>query len=508
MSTRRVTNGTIVVATACLLAASCGSSKSSSGATTTVGGATTTAAGGATTTAAGGATTTAAGGATTTAAGGGFLAIPTGSGKYGVDPTNDKVYTGAGGFSVDTSKCPSDWDINQGISDKNIDLFISLPKSGPLAGFGLIADGMNSYFKYVNANGGIGGRNITLTSADDTYDPAKTKTNVDEALQANKYANMVAIIGTPQNLGVWDDLNQECMPQLLTASGAPQWGDVENHPWTTGAQLDYFTEAGLWAQWLKTKFPNGVKVAAITFNSDFGKSYSKGFKSAIKGTNITLVDEEFHDPTAPNIDNQYTTVAASGADVLLLQTTGTFCTQGMADVEKGTWKPTVIMSLTCGSLGQFFKPLIDQGLTGKDTYLIQYIKDVNDPAYADDPIVKLFKETAAAQGLDPKQSTYFTGWIYAWYMTEILKEADSYKGGLNRANIMIAARSITETSPMSIDGVTSKMDGLKDAYLAEGGQMDQYKVTDPKALGSFVKVGDLIDLEGKLGTYATVAAAG
>jgi branched-chain amino acid transport system substrate-binding protein len=299
------------------------------------------------------------------------------------------------------------------------------------------------------------------------------------------------------------------MPELLNGTGAAQWGDVENHPWTTGMQIDYFTEASLWAEWLKKEYPNGAKVAAITFNNDFGKSYSKGFKSAIKGSKITLVDEEFHDPTAPNIDNQYTTVAATGADVLLLQTTGTYCTQGMADVEKGaSWKPKVIMSATCASLTQFFKPLIDQGLTGKDTYIVQYLKDVNDPAMAADPIVKLFKDTLTAQGLDPKQSTYATGWIFAWFMTEILKEADSYKGGLNRGNIMIAARSITQTNPFLIEGLTSKMDGMKDAYLMEGGQIVKYTVTDPKTLGSFVKAGDLINLEGKLGTYATVVAAG
>jgi hypothetical protein len=52
------------------------------------------------------------------------------------------------------------------------------------------------------------------------------------------------------------------------------------------------------------------------------------------------------------------------------------------------------------------------------------------------------------------------------------------------------------------------MDGTKDAYLTEGAQMVQYKVTDPKKLGAFVPAGDLINVEGKLGTYATVKAAG
>ena len=498
---------TTLVVSVGLVAAACGgdNSKSGSGATTaapTTAGATTTAA--ATTTA--GATTTAATGTLSAAEG---PVIPdAGTGKYGVDPNNPNLYVGPSGFNIDVTKCPSDWNINQGITDKEIDIFASYPKSGPLAGFALLYDGAQAYYDYVAQNGGIDGRRIVITGKDDQYQPAATKTNSDEALAANQYAAFVAMLGTPNNLGIWDDTNRECMPQLLNATGAAQWGDVENHPWTTGAQLDYFTAATIWAEWLKQKFPNGAKVASITFNSDFGKSYLAGFKHAIKGTNIQLVGDFPHDPTAPNLDNQFTSAAATGADVLILQTTGVYCTQGMADVEKGTWHPTVIMSETCGSLNQFFQPLIDQGLTGKDTYLILTGIDPNDPANANVPFVKTYNEVMKTKGLDATKTTYFTGFAFAWYVTEIMKEAASYKGGLNRANILLAARAIQQTNPTVIKGLTTKMDGLKDAYLTEGGQMVQYKVTDPKKLGTFVPAGPLINLEGQLGTYATVKAAG
>jgi branched-chain amino acid transport system substrate-binding protein len=499
---------TALVVSAGLLAAACGSDNSggSSGATTaapaTTAGATTTVA----------ATTTA--GATTTAAGGSLGAasdnvIPdAGSGEYGVDPNNKDLYVGPGGFNIDVTKCPADWNINQGITDTEIDLFSSYPKAGPLAGFAILYDGAQAYYDYVAQNGGIDGRKIVLTGKDDGYQPAATKTNSDEALAANKYAAFDAVLGTPNNLGIWDDTNRECMPQLLNATGAAQWGDVENHPWTTGAQLDYFTAASIWAEWLKQKYPNGVKVASITFNSDFGKSYLNGFRHAIKGTNIELVGDFPHDPTAPNLDNQYTSAAATNADVLLLQTTGTYCTQALADVEKGSWHPTVIMSETCASLNQFFQPLIDQGLTGKDTYTLLTGIDVNDPANANVPIVKTYNEVMKAKGLDATKTTYFTGFAFAWYIVEIMKEAASYRGGLNRANIMLAARAIRQTNPTLLKGLTSKMNGLKDAYLTEGAQMVQYKVTDPKKLGSFEPAGDLINLEGQLGTYATVKAAG
>jgi hypothetical protein len=49
--------------------------------------------------------------------------------------------------------------------------------------------------------------------------------------------------------------------------------------------------------------------------------------------------------------------------------------------------------------------------------------------------------------------------------------------------------------------------GTKDAYLTEGGKMVRYTITDPKVLGAFVQAGDLINLEGQLGTYKTVQEA-
>ena len=158
-----------------------------------------------------------------------------GTGKYGQDPNNKNLYVGPSGFNIDVSKCPSDWDINQGITSTEIQAFASYPKSGPLAGFALLYDGMQAYYDYVAQNGGIDGRKIVISGKDDQYAPAATKTNSDEALAEKKYAIFDAVLGTPNNLGIWDDTNRECMPQLLNATGAPQWGDVENHPWTTGA---------------------------------------------------------------------------------------------------------------------------------------------------------------------------------------------------------------------------------------------------------------------------------
>ncbi len=80
-------------------------------------------------------------------------------------------------------------------------------------------------------------------------------------------------------------------------------------------QIDYFSEAGLWYQWLKEKHPEVKTVSAVAFNNDFGKSYVAGFDKAIEGTDLKVIDQQFHEPTEPNLTNQFTTLAASKADV-------------------------------------------------------------------------------------------------------------------------------------------------------------------------------------------------
>ena len=413
----------------------------------------------------------------------------------------DGTYLGKGDFRVDLANCPKDYDVHQGITDTEIKIFLSLPKSGPFAGFGLIADGMNSYFSSINDQGGIDGRKLVMDSKDDLYQADKTKANVSEAIASGDYALLTTTLGTPNNLAIWDDTNKECMPQLLNASGAAEWGDVDGHPWTTGMQVDYTTEAILWSEFVKKEFPDGAKVGMLTYNSDFGLSYSKGFRYATKDSNVEVVKEELHEASAPNLTNQFTNLMAAEPDVVLIQTSGAFCTQAMAELEKRSYKGKVVMSATCASLSQFFQPLIAQGLTGAGTYILQYVKDVNDTEFADDEFVKLFHETLKAQGLDDTQSTYATGWLFAWYQVEILKLAATYEGGLDRANIMLAARGIDAAMPLVLPGVTNKMDGMNDAYLNEASRVAQYKVTDPKKLGSFVAQGEVINKEGSLGTY-------
>src|SRR5829696_2310281 len=108
-----------------------------------------------------------------------------------------------------------------GITDKEIKLGGSYPFSGPASAYRAIADGAKAQFEYVNSQGGVDGRKISFRTLDDAYE----------------------------------------LPQAVVATGASNWGsDVASHPYTTGWQPNYVTEAKIYADYLK-KNKKDAKVA-------------------------------------------------------------------------------------------------------------------------------------------------------------------------------------------------------------------------------------------------------
>lgn len=418
--------------------------------------------------------------------------------NWGLD--EDCTYTGAGDFSIDLSKCPVGWDLNSGVTTK-INLFTSVPHSGALAAYGAIGDGMKSYFRYVNENGGIYGRKIDMKIFDDQYQPDLTRKNVDKAIESNEYAASFGLLGTANNLAVRSHMNKQCMGQYLTGASDNVLFDPGKHPWTSGFGLDYYNESAIWVEALKRQYPEGAKVALVSIDNALGKAYVQGFKRATKSTKFEVVTEQTNSPTAPNLDDQVTTAAGSKADVAILIEAGTFCTQGIGAIEKSSWDPTLIVSNSCAQIETTFAPLQKQGLTGNGTETVRYYYAPDDADVGDPRFAALVSKKLKEHGLDSHNAQYANGWFWAWYITAILKDASVMKGGLNRATINIASHQYNTRYPLMTEGVKGMVSGVTDAYPFESGQVYKYAGATGKKAGTFAPVGKPIKNEGELGNY-------
>ena len=177
---------------------------------------------------------------------------------------------------VNGTNCPSS--PTTGVSGNTIKLGTSLPLSGIYSAFDAILKGETAYFDYVNKEQGgveVAGKKyqIQLTSKDDAYDPAKTVANVRSLIEDTKVFSLFNVVGTKNNINVRDYTAQQCVPDLLVASGAPQWGNHQ-YPWLLGTFLvPYPLEMKAFVDYLKQTKPNAT-IALLRANDDFGQAYA------------------------------------------------------------------------------------------------------------------------------------------------------------------------------------------------------------------------------------------
>jgi len=422
------------------------------------------------------------------------------SGEYGLG--EDGIARGPGGYEIDTNVCPADWSNTDGLTDTEVRWGYTTAQSGNLAAYGDIALGMESYYSYLNEQGGIGGRNIELIVKDDGYVASQTIEAVDELLQ-NENVFAITTLGSPNTFAVRDTLATACMPQMFSQTGHPAWGDPMNYPWTTGYQMDYYTEAALWVQWIEENLADQapVKVGALVMDNDFGLSYESGFEQFSEGSDVIA---EFvvqkHDPAAPTVTNEVTTLAGEDLDVFISMTAGNPCLLAIQDAGRSGLLDTVTAAFTpsvCKGIEAYMAP----AETAADGWLIVGggLKTSTDPQFADEAFMQWMAERLEGDGLDPAVDLIATGFDnFAWVTGQTLLIANELPDGLTRTNLLLAARSLELSAPALLEGITFAVNGAEDPFFVEGSEFSRFNATDQ----SWIQEGDVIDLNGVQGNCA------
>jgi branched-chain amino acid transport system substrate-binding protein len=367
-----------------------------------------------------------------------------------------------------------------GITKTEIKLGGSYPFSGPASAYKSIAEGANAYFDLVNSKGGVDGRKIKFVTLDDAYEPPRAVQNARRLVEEEKVFALFNTLGTPNNLAIWDYLNQQKVPQAFVATGASDWGaDPDKHPWTIGWQPDYVTEAQTYADYLKQQKPN-AKVAVLYQNDGFGKNLLGGFEKAIKGSGVKVVAKESYEVTDPTIASQIRKLAASGADTFLNVTTPKFSAQAIAAIAKSDWKPLHILNNVGASKTLVLTPA---GLdNSKGIISTAYFKDPEDPQWANDPAMREYKATL--KRFSPKSNPNDPFHVYGWGAAQSMVTALKNMKEPTREAFMEAARHLNSTPPILLPGIDVKTeDG--DGYPIEAMQIQRFN-------------GDRWDLQGKV----------
>ncbi|GGV01553.1 branched-chain amino acid ABC transporter substrate-binding protein [Actinomadura cremea] len=374
-----------------------------------------------------------------------------------------------GGGSTAEGQCEGQQ--TTGITDESIKLGGIYPLSGPASAYGDIPKGIKAYFDYVSAEkGGLDGRKVEFVVRDDGYQPPKAVEEARRLVEQEQVFALFQTLGTPSTTATWDYANQRKVPQVFVATGASKWGIDDKHPWTIGWQPNYVSEARVYAQYLKQEKPD-AKVAVLYQNDDFGDDLLGGFKKAIEGSGITIVQEESYEVSDPSVEPQMRDLAGSGADVFLNVTTPKFGSQALAaDAKIRDWNPLHIVNNVAASV-TVLKPVGFENVQG--VVSSTYYKDPNDPLWANDAEMKLYqaKMKQYAPGADPAVPYHAFGWAVASSFHKAMQAAECK----TREGLRDSMRNLANVEvPMLLPGVTMQT-GEGDGFPIESMQMMRFE---------------------------------
>ena len=339
----------------------------------------------------------------------------------------------------------------RGVTATEIRIGQTMPYSGPVSAFGALGKGEVGYFKMLNERGGINGRKINLISLDDGYAPPKTVEQTRRLVESDEVALIFSSIGTAHNTAIAKYLQGKNIPQLFLASGASKFGDIAQYPQATvGVQAPFRYEARLYVRHALAKNQD-AKFAVLSQNDDFGRDYLLGLKDVLGDKYETKVTGATYEVTDPTIDSQIVKLKASGADVFVIAATPKFAAQAIRKSFEIGWRPMTFLSNVAVWISTVMIPAGLEASTG--VLSTAYVKDPDDPAWANDAGVKGWREfmTKYVPEGDLHDTNYVNAYNSAMVLEAVLKACGD---DLSTENILKQAYSIHDLElPMLLPGI-------------------------------------------------------
>lgn len=346
----------------------------------------------------------------------------------------------------------------------------TMPYSGPASAYGTIGKLQTAYFNKINEAGGINGKKIEFLTVDDGYSPPKAVEQVRKLVEQDTVLAIFQPLGTPSNAAIHKYLNGKKVPQLFAATGASQWNDPENFPFTIGFNINYVDEGRTYGKYIAGKQPN-AKIGILYQNDDYGKDYLKGLKDGLGDKAKLIVAEATYEVSDPTVDSQIATLKGSGADTFLNVTTPKFASQAIRRAYDIGWKPTQYLNNVSASVGSVLTPAGLDKSVGLVT--IAYYKDPTDKQWDDDPGMKEWREFMTKEypegSLNDGVNVY--AYIAAQTLVQVLKQCGSE---VTSENVMKQAANLKDFAPpLLLPGIKINT-GPKDYVLFDQLQLARF----------------------------------
>jgi branched-chain amino acid transport system substrate-binding protein len=298
-------------------------------------------------------------------------------------------------------------------SDSEIKIAGSFPFSGPYAAFSNGSKAMAAYFKCLDDNGGVNGRDIVYSAADDAYDPARLTANARKAVEQDGAEIFISFGGT--NVTIQPYMNENRVPHIVLA-GNSEFSNVAEFPFTHAWWPDLSWEAQYTTSYVMDhpqEFPD-PEIGLIALNNTLADSHIAGTVAALGDQADTVFPEANRvkvEPTLTDWTSQLNQLQAAGVNVLYMDPGTPGQVSALKYIQQVGWPVKIVLYSGSASFTTMLEPAGDPAVTG--VYTAAWLKDPADPQWADDPALADYRDTLAKCGKDVDPNSYLTANGYA-----------------------------------------------------------------------------------------------
>lgn len=338
-----------------------------------------------------------------------------------------------------------------GVTDKEVVIGGTGALSGPASAYGALPRSTAGYFKMINEQGGVNGRQIKFLLRDDAYSPPRTVEQTRKLVEQDKVAFIASPQGSLTSITVRRYLNDNKVPQLFVAASLSAFNDPKNYPWTTGSfPSGYIEGREIAAHILKTNA--NAKIAVLTQNDDGGRDYKRGLVEGLGVEKAKALTEITFELSDPSVDSQVLTLSQSKADAFVIIGPPKVTSQAIRKAADTGWKPAagVFVISYSASVEHVLTPAgLDKS---KGVISATFLKDPTDPQWAEDPGMKAWIANMNKYNAGLTHDALpRLGWLTGQMTVQVIKQAGN---DLSRENLMKQAANLKMDSELLLPGLT------------------------------------------------------
>ncbi|MEO8024005.1 ABC transporter substrate-binding protein [Polaromonas sp.] len=299
-------------------------------------------------------------------------------------------------------------------SDSKIILGQSAAFTGPAAQLGIqFYQGAKVYFDQVNAQGGVGRRQIEIRNLDDGYEPDRCAENTRKLIGDDVFA-LFGYIGTPTSLAALPLATKEKVPFIAPFTGAMGLRDPFNK-YAFHVRASYNDETGLIVRQLTGL---GLKKIAVFYQNDaYGKAGLDGVNLALSSLGLKTVAQATVERNSVDVAAAVKTLVAAAPDAVVQISAYKSCAAFIREARKAGYGGTFYNVSFVGT-----QALADE--LGKDGAGVVVTQVVPSPYNAARPIAREFADAVKVAGKGTQVNfSSMEGYVAARLFVEGLKRA-------------------------------------------------------------------------------------